>query len=290
MNDPEPLTPEQPLDPPEGTEHSSDRAEAHKLRRGRWLGQLQVHYQPIIDIRDGSLAGMEALLRWHHPDRGTLPAGNFVPLAERAGMTGRLDEEVLRTAAAFRRRRDIDAAARFRVTVNVVAADLVQPGVLEGIRKTLDETRLEAELLQLDVSNLGGVDDRTALKSALEELYRCQIALSLDDFEAASASTHVLAELPFRTVKVDFNEARTPEAIQAMIAAVNVAQERRLRVVAKRVETADHLRLLRTLDIDGAQGYALGPPVRALEFEGLLEDARLLTESPVADVGYADAA
>lgn len=290
MNDPEPVTPEPPLGPHDGAEAASDSAEAHELRRGRLLGQLQVYYQPIIDIADGSLVGMEALLRWQHPDRGTLSAGTFVPLAERTGMTGHLDQEVLRVAASFRRRLDIDAAAAFRVTVNVLAADLVQPGVLDGIRKTLDETRLEAELLQLEVSNLGGVDDRAALKSALEDLDRHHIALSLDDFEAASASTHVLAELPFRTVKVDFNEARTPEAIQAMIAAVNVARARRLRVVAKRVETADHLRLLRTLEIDGAQGYALGPPVRASEFEALLGDARLLTESPVADVGYADAA
>ena len=290
MNDSKPITPEKPLGAHEGAEASIDSAEARELRRGRLLGQLQVHYQPIIDIRDGSLVGMEALLRWQHPDRGTLPAGNFVPLAERTGMTGHLDQEVLRVAASFRRRLAIDAAAAFQVTVNVVAADLVQPNALEGIRKTLEETRLEAELLQLEVSNLGRVDDRAALKSALEELDRYRIALSLDDFEAASASTHVLTALPFRTVKVDFNEARTPEAIQAMIAAVNVARERQLRVVAKRVETADHLRLLRTLEIDGAQGYALGPPVRASEFEALLGDAGLLTESPVADVGYADAA
>ena len=265
----------EPLPQDDASEGTAESLRVAELRRGRWLGQFQVYYQPIIDMHDGSLAGMEALLRWRHPKQGTLTAGTFVPMAERTGTIGSLDEEVLRTASAFRRDLPLDETQQLRVTVNVSAADLARPGVVAAMRKTLAETRLAAQLLEVQVSNLAGATNERTLADALQELSVLGIMLSLDDFEATADRDHVLGELPFGAVKVNLSQATDLDAIAALKNAVADARARGLCTVAKRVETADQLRLLRTLDVQGAQGFALGPPAHVSEFQGLLVDAGL---------------
>ena len=258
------------------------------LRRGRLLGQFRVHYQPIIEMRDGTLAGMEALLRWQHPERGTLSAGSFVPTAERAGVIGTLDEEVLRTASVFRRDLRLRGDRQLPVTVNATAADLVRPGVVAGMRKTIEETRLPTERLEVEVANVLAVD-RGKLHRALEELNAAGVRLALDDFAALPNGDQVLAELPFHGVKVDLYEVgESPDDGRELADRLAAARRRGLRVAAKRVETANHLRLLRALEIEAAQSYALGRPVRAAEFTALLIDAGLIASGPAPDVSAPD--
>ena len=255
------------------------------LRRGRLLGQFRVHYQPIIDVRDGTLAGMEALLRWQHPERGTLSARSFVSTAERAGVIGTLDEEVLRTASVFRRdlRLRRDRTLRVTVTVNATAADLVRPGVVAGMRKTIEQTRLPPELLEVEVARVLAVD-RGKLHNALEELNAAGVRLALDDFASLPEGDQVLAELPFDGVKVDLYEVgEGPDDWRELADRLSAVRRRGLHLAAKRVETANHQRLLRWLEIEAAQGYALGRPVRGAEFHALLVAAGLIASGPAPD-------
>ena len=270
-------------EPNSGAEDTDRADDVRALRRGRLLGQFRVHYQPIIDVRDGTLAGMEALLRWQHPERGTLNAGSFVPTAERAGVISTLDEEVLRAASVFRRDLRLRDNRTLRVTVNAAATDLVRPGVVAGMRKTIEQTRLPPELLEVEVSNVLAVD-RAALRRALQELSALGIRAALDDFASLPNGDRVLSELPFDGLNVDLHDVgERADDWRELADRLAVARQRGLRVSAKRVETANHLRLLRALEIEAAQGYALGRPVRAAEFHALLVDAGVVASGPAPD-------
>ena len=265
--------------------------EEHELRRGRWLGQFRVFYQPIVSLADGSLIGMEALLRWQHPRHGTLAAGSFVDVAERAGMIRPLDEEVLRSAAVFRRELNARPGVELRVAVNATAADLLRPGLVEAVQKTLVETRIDAGMLEIEVSSIDIATQMDPLSTVLSELHEVGVGLSLDDYSGLQEPGPVLARLSFDAVKVDLwrltGRSGPP---QGLVDLVEEAQERGLRVIAKRVETVEHLRWLRQLNVDAAQGYALGAPVQAADFQSLLVDAGLAYAEPPLDSGRSLAA
>lgn len=254
------------------------------IRRGLWLEQFDVHFQPIVDVESGALAGVEALVRWEHPDVGMIPAHQFVPVAERAGLLLPLDVDTLRTASEFRRDLTVGSADELRVTLNLAGSELLRPGLVATLREILDQTGLPTDHLEVELAEGALQADHETIAATVRELHAAGISISIDDFGNNEELLKLLQKLPVDRVKIDLSSvpvelsadptdeeiaelARLRGDAEAMIErAVVQAQSWGVGVGAKRVESIEHLRLLRAMDIPRAQGFVLGRPVSKAEF------------------------
>ena len=262
------------------------------IRRALWLEQFAVHFQPIVDVQSGALAGVEALVRWEHPDVGVIPAQQFVPVAERAGLLLPLDVDTLRIASEFRRDLSVDAD-HLRVTLNLAASELLRPDLVDTLRKILDQTGLPNDQLEVELAEDALSADGEIIAATIRELHAAGISISIDDFVSDDQLLKMMQKLPIDRVKIDLSTVPAPltgdptdqeiaqiarereDAEAAIERAVVQAQTWGVGVGAKRVESIEHLRLLREMDITRAQGYVLGRPVSRAEFgahESDLED------------------
>lgn len=253
------------------------------IRRALWLEQFDVHFQPIVDVESGSLAGVEALVRWEHPDVGVIPAHRFVPIAERAGLLLPLDVDTLRTASEFRRDLSVDAD-QLRVTLNLAASELMRPELVDTLEKILDQTGLPTDHLEVELAEEALQADPDVIAATVRRIHQAGISISIDDFGSNEDLLKLLQKLPVDRVKIDLSSvpvqlsadptdeeiaelARARETAEAAIErAVVSAQSWGVGVGAKRVESIEHLQLLRAMDITRAQGFVLGRPVSQAEF------------------------
>ena len=225
--------------------------------------ELAVVYQPQIDLRTMRLMGVEALVRWDHPDLGRLGPERFVPLAEESGMITRIDAWV-REQAFAQARSWMDAGVPLRMSVNLSTADLRRPELVADLRVALREAGLPADVIELEITDrvaLGEEDLRPRLY-ALSEL---GVRLAIDDFGVGSSVLGRLQHGPFHTLKIDRSlvsqideRARRAPIVQALAA---MAHQLDLEVVAEGVETASQGGLLRSYGCETAQGYLFSPPV-----------------------------
>lgn len=253
------------------------------IRRALWLEQFDVHFQPIVDVESGTLAGVEALVRWEHPDVGMIPAQRFVPVAERAGLLLPLDVDTLRTASEFRRDLSVNGD-HLRVTLNLAASELLRPELVDTLRRILDQTGLPTDQLEVELAEDALQADADVIAATIRQLHAAGISISIDDFVSDDNLIKLLKQLPVDRVKIDlsavpselgldptdeevaqFERARA-DAEAAIERAVVQAQTWGVGVGAKRVESLAHLRLLRSMDITRAQGFVLGRPVSQSEF------------------------
>jgi EAL domain-containing protein (putative c-di-GMP-specific phosphodiesterase class I) len=261
------------------------------IRRALWLEQFNVHFQPIVDVESGALAGVEALVRWDHPDVGTIPAQRFVPVAERAGLLLPLDVDTLRVASEFRR--DLGVSSdQLRVTLNLAASELMRPELVDTLQKILDQTGLPADQLEVELAEEALQADPGSIAATVRRLHEAGISISIDDFGADEEMLKLLQKLPVDRVKIDlgavpanlvgdpteeevraYEEARA-SAEAAIERAVVQAMTWGVGIGAKRVESIEHLRLLRQMDIARAQGFVLGRPVSSAEFGDLGPELR----------------
>jgi diguanylate cyclase (GGDEF)-like protein/PAS domain S-box-containing protein len=239
-----------------------------ELRRAVARGEFVLHYQPQLDLATGGPAGVEALVRWRHPERGLVGPAEFVPLAETCGLIGPLGAWVLDEAC--RQARDWERrGSPTRVAVNLSPAQLRQAG---GVPRAVDEALrrhgLDARWLELEITESVLLDrsDGTTDR-ALQELAARGVRLALDDFGTGYSSLSHLRRLPVATIKVDRSFVRgigRDQDDEALVRAI-VALGRNLgkRVVAEGVESQAQLALLRQLGCDAAQGFLLGRPQEA---------------------------
>jgi diguanylate cyclase (GGDEF)-like protein/PAS domain S-box-containing protein len=245
----------------------------HDLGEALALGQLDLHYQPILDCRTGHLAGFEALARWHHPVRGPIAPAEFVPIAEECGLILPLGRWALETACA-------EAAtwpSEARIAVNLSPAQFRHPGLPQLIAGVLRKTGLPASRLELEVTEGLLVDDTERALAALVDIKRVGVHLALDDFGTGYASLSYLLRFPFDRIKIDRSfvkglgcDANATAIVTAILA---LARSLRLGVTAEGVETEEHLALLRAQQCQHAQGFFLGRPVPAARLRELLTPA-----------------
>ena len=247
-------------------DHSPERlALAAELRQGIEAGELELHYQPKLDLTTGVIDGVEALVRWRHPARGLLQPSEFVGLAERTGLVRPLTRWTLREAAEQQQRWSA-AGLELRVAVNISARALTPelPGVVAGLAAVHPGTRLELELTETLM--MGGTPESLAILDALAEL---GVRLAVDDFGTGYASLAYLKRLPVQELKIDrgFVTAMDSDPGDRAIvqAIVDLARRLGLDVVAEGVETDAVLGELRALGCRFAQGYAVGRPMPADE-------------------------
>ncbi|MEV6597569.1 bifunctional diguanylate cyclase/phosphodiesterase [Actinoplanes sp. NPDC051346] len=242
-----------------------------ELRTALDAGQFRVVYQPIVSLPAGHTVGVEALVRWEHPERGVIPPDRFIPAAERNGLIVELGEWIMRTACvqAMEWRARHGAAALVRMSVNVSARQLAEPGFATMVKAVLRETGLPAQALAVEVTETAVFGGGQAVQS-LQDLHDLGVAIALDDFGTGHSSLGLLQTVPVDVIKVDksFVDTITMAGRHAVIATalIQVSAGLGLTAVAEGVETAEQAAELHRLGYELAQGYHFGRPVAEPSF------------------------
>jgi diguanylate cyclase (GGDEF)-like protein len=227
-------------------------------------GQLVVHYQPQIDLRSGDVRGVEALVRWAHPERGLLAPDTFIDLAENSGVMRELTASVLEQALA-QQHRWLCAGRELAVAVNVSATNLVDPGFLADLHETLERSGTPARMLRLEITENVLIAEGPRVRTVLESLADLGVQLTLDDFGTGYSSLAYLRELPVGEIKIDrsfvaemMSDSDTATIVESTIA---LAGRLGMDVVAEGIETPEQLELLRSQHCPLGQGYLFSRPM-----------------------------
>ena len=240
---------------------------ANALRRGTDRGELVVHYQPQVDLTSGEVRGVEALVRWNHPQRGLLAPGEFIALAEETGIIVPLGARVLADACgqvmAWRGRSGVPS--RLTLSVNLAARQLLAPDLCNVVSGALDASGMDPSLLCLEITESVLLDDGEGSGRALMELKDLGVRIGVDDFGTGFSGLTYLKRFPVDVLKIDrsfvvgLGADREDRAIVASV--VDLAHAFGLMTVAEGVETADQLAELRALGCERAQGFLWSPPL-----------------------------
>ncbi len=250
----------------------------HDLRRAIERSELRLHYQPLVNLADGTVVGVEALLRWQHPDRGLVPPLSFISLAEETGLIVPIGQWVLETACRQARSwQRFGAGAPPVVSVNLSARQFAQSDLVDRVAATLADAGLDAGALELEITESVAMDQSEASIERLQALRRLGVKLVLDDFGTGYSSLSYLRHLPLDTLKIDrsFVSGLGSDAADLPIAraVISLAHGLGISVVAEGIETTTQLDCLRDLGCDRGQGYTFARPLASEQLETLLEAA-----------------
>jgi diguanylate cyclase (GGDEF)-like protein len=231
------------------------------LERAIAADELELHYQPVVRLDDGSIVGFEALLRWHHPERGIVSPVEFIPLAEETGLIVPIGRWVLREATHHARR--IEAVGGpLRINVNLSAKQLQYAGIVEDVQAALEASGLDAERLVLELTESVLLEDGEVAVERLHALKALGVRLALDDFGTGFSSLSYLSRLPVDILKLDRSFLRDgAPALTAGIVGLGAALQ--LAVVAEGIETEDQWYALQALGCDYGQGFLFARPLDA---------------------------
>jgi diguanylate cyclase (GGDEF)-like protein len=238
-----------------------------QLRRAIEEGQLEVFYQPKLELASGRLNSAEALVRWRHPTRGMVPPGEFIGLAEETGLIADIGQFVLRQACRQACEWMRDGLAPIRVSVNLSVHQLRQGKLVTLVRQVLDETGLMPEYLELELTESQLLDSVEHIISTFQQLRELGVKLAIDDFGTGYSSLSYLKRFPVDYVKIDqafirgLNEGTEDAAITRAIIAM--AHSLELKVVAEGVEDCQQLDFLKAHGCDEVQGYLISRPIEA---------------------------
>ncbi|MGO9456180.1 MAG: EAL domain-containing protein [Acidimicrobiales bacterium] len=238
-----------------------------ELRRALVANELFVLYQPYVDLHTGQVLGVEALIRWHHPTRGVLEAGSFVPQAERSGLVVQIDRLVVEEAVRQLREWTDQGLPPLRMSVNVSRQDLELPDFLDTVMGALHRYDVAPGRLELDVGGRALAEGDVLLHQTIDALRQEGVRLAIDDFDAGSSSLAQLATFPINTVKINRSFLQllgpTDELHLLISAIVAMAQGLGLECVVGGVETSHQSRVLLQRGASTAQGFYFSPPLAA---------------------------
>lgn len=260
------------------------------LRSAPQLGQLTLRHHPVVEVSSGRVVALEALLRWHHPERGELVPESFVPLAEETGLIVPIGEWVLQEACTGMRRWHVDLPhrARMSTTVNVSAVQLRDGVVVRQVRDALADSGLEPRRLVLELTESVMVEDLPATLEVMAELTGLGVRLALDDFGTGWSSLSQLVRLPVETVKLDRSliprPGADPAALDLLDAVLVLLRRIGKQVVAEGVETAEQLAVLRSWDCPFVQGHLFGLPLDTAAAGALVAVGRVPVDLPLQAV------
>jgi diguanylate cyclase (GGDEF)-like protein/PAS domain S-box-containing protein len=250
------------------------------LRKALERDELVLHYQPQVSLHSGRIVGMEALIRWQHPQLGMVAPGRFIALAEETGLIVPIGQWVLRTACRQTRAWQEAGLATLRIAVNLSARQFGERDLVQSITAILAETGLDAQLLELELTEGMVMEDVERTIGILHELKALGLHLSIDDFGTGYSSLSYLKRFPIDVLKIDQSFVRdmTANADSAAIvkAIISLARNLRLQVIAEGVETESQLAYLRENDCSQMQGYYFSRPLAADAFEEILRQGKML--------------
>jgi EAL domain-containing protein (putative c-di-GMP-specific phosphodiesterase class I) len=238
------------------------------LKRALEHDELELHYQPKASLRSGRVDGVEALVRWRHPERGLVPPMEFIPVAEQTGLikplTAWVVDSALRQCRAWQ-----DAGIALSVAVNVSVRNLLDVQLPDSIAELLRKHGLPPQRLELEITESTIVADPVRALDVLTRLHDMGLMLSVDDFGTGYSSLSYLKDLPVRELKIDrkFVNNMADDGDDAFIvrSTIDLGRNLGLQVVAEGVETADVWDHLQRLGCDVAQGYYLSRPLPAAD-------------------------
>ncbi len=243
------------------------------LRRALERDEFELYYQPRFNVGSGALVGCEALLRWQHPERGLLLPERFIALAEETGLIVPIGEWVLRSACDQARAWQKDGCAPIAVSVNLSMRQFRQEALANAIEDALRRSGLEPRLLEMELTESLIMHDTEVAIRILLRLREIGVDISVDDFGTGHSSLSYLTKLPISALKIDQSfvqdvkgSGRTDEGLVAQTI-ISLARNLKLKVVGEGVETAAQFEFLRKHDCDEVQGFHLGKPMPASEFE-----------------------
>jgi diguanylate cyclase (GGDEF)-like protein/PAS domain S-box-containing protein len=241
-----------------------------ELRRALTLGQLALEFQPQLDLRSDQVIGVEALLRWHHPERGRIPPEKFIPLAEESGLIGPIGAWVLSSACTQAKAWLDQGFGPIRIAVNISSEQLRHVHFVDQVAQALADSGLPPQLLELEITESTAMAEPEIMVLRLTELKRMGIDLAIDDFGTGYSSLAYLQRFPLDRLKIDRSFVRhvVSSANDAGIVTAIIAMAHQLsfEVIAEGVETDDQLTFLRTHRCDQVQGYLASPPLTAERF------------------------
>jgi diguanylate cyclase (GGDEF)-like protein/PAS domain S-box-containing protein len=258
----------------------AERIELERDLRTVQLGEeMTLHYQPLVDLRDGSITGFEALLRWNHPRRGMISPADFIPIAEKTGEIVPIGRWVVEDACRQARlwQQHHPAAAGLTMNVNVSARQLADPEIVRDVARALDLSGLQASLLTLEITETMIVADQVAAGAVLQQLKGLGVRISVDDFGTGYSSLGHLDQFPVDELKIDRSfVARLgsdAEAHGVALALIRLGRSLQIDVVAEGIEREDQLAQLRDAGCTRGQGYYFWRPLDVAAVEKLLEVA-----------------
>ena len=267
---------------PELTERAMEQLTVkNALRHPKLDEQLIVHYQPQISIETGRIVGVEALVRWQHPTRGLLSPGQFIPIAEQAGLVHTIGEFVLKRACAQAKTWQERGYLPLRIGINVTAQELASDAIVKRVECVLHESGLPASLLELEVTE-SALQVEAGVVEVLQRLKALGVRLALDDFGTGYSSLGSIKCLPLDRLKIDrsfIRDLQYQAADRSLVRAIiSMGRALNLEIIAEGVETATQLNFLRDAHCDEVQGYLLGKPMSAVDFDRSFPD-RIVTTS-----------
>jgi diguanylate cyclase (GGDEF)-like protein/PAS domain S-box-containing protein len=246
----------------------------NSLRHALERDEFVVHYQPQVNLETGRIVGVEALVRWQHPERGLVSPVEFIPVAEETGLIVPLGAWVLRTACAQNKAWQDAGLPPMRMAVNLSARQFQRRDLLDTVAAALAETGLAPEYLQLEITEGAAMQDVDQTLAILRELREAGVQLSIDDFGTGHSSLSYLKRFPIDVVKIDqsFVQDLTLDPNDAAIAStiIVMAHNLGLKVIAEGVETAEQLAFLRERDCDEMQGFLFSRAAPAPELDQML--------------------
>ncbi|MED1781568.1 EAL domain-containing protein [Brevibacillus fortis] len=248
----------------------------NEMRKAIEQEQFQIYYQPKIDIVTSAMTGMEALVRWVHPELGIIPPNRFIPIAEETGMILALGEWILKQACKQNKIWH-DQGYTLKVSVNLSARQIYQKDLVEMIKDILRETNLSPDWLELEITEsiFVKMEEATAV---LQQIRDIGIQISIDDFGTGYSSFSYIKSLPVDTIKIDASFIRDihhNQESQAIVKAiVTIAQSLKMNVIAEGIELHDQVAALKENGCDHGQGYLFSKPLPTDDFDQLLRQEK----------------
>lgn len=244
------------------------------LRGALHRGEFVLYYQPKVDLKTGTMIGAEALIRWHHPDRGIVLPERFVPVAEDSGLIVPIGQWVLREACRQAREWQAAGLGPVPVAVNISALEFRSQGFLEGLRAILEETGLDPSFLELELTESVLMENVGSTASVLHELKKLGLRLAVDDFGTGYSSLSYLMQFPIDALKVDQSFVRDisveRDGSPIIKAVISMGKSLKHRVIAEGIETPEQVAFLQSQLCEEGQGFHFSPPLVADQFAALL--------------------
>ena len=233
-------------------------------------GKFNVYYQPIVSLRHGNILAAEALLRWEHPEKGMIPPSLIISIAEDIGIIGEIGDYVLRTACAQTMAWRDEGIHLSQIAVNVSTAQFHDASWLDSVRDALSDTGIDAQCLDLEVTETGFAVDYESIKATLRRVQELGICISIDDFGIGQSSLSRFKDFPVIQLKIDgsfiknIEHGKNERAL--VISIIEMAHSQGIKVTAEWVETELQIEILRSIGCDFAQGYLISPALPAEAF------------------------
>lgn len=250
------------------------------LRHALQRGELELYYQPQVNIMTGKIVGMEALLRWNHPERGMVPPSEFIPIAEECGLINPISKWVLQTACNQARVWQERQGSPITLSVNISARQIEQPGFVDNFIQILEMNGLDGSNIEIEITESTLMRDIEGCIVKLRQLSELGIIVSIDDFGTGYSSLSYLKKLPIHTLKIDksfIHDLRADSQGATIVDGITaMAKSLHLNVIAEGVESDEQLAYLRKAGCDVYQGYHFSRPVSSNIATSLLEAERRL--------------